>query len=329
MSSRATRVIEVSDPPSARHVCIDARHAGQRIDNFLLGRLKGVPRAHVYRILRRGEVRANKGRVRPDYRLKSGDVVRIPPLRHVEPAIATPTGGALRLIRDAILFEDAGLLVLDKPSGMAVHGGSGQRYGVIEALRALRPDAPYLELVHRLDRETSGCLIIAKKRSVLRVLHEGLRQHRLDKRYLLLVGGEWRGRGRKVEMELRKNTLRSGERVVRQDPTGKPSITHLRPLAVARGVSLLEARILTGRTHQIRVHAAASGHPVAGDDKYGDRETNRRLHRSGLRRLFLHASSLAFRSDGYALSVTAPLPEELARVSRNLGIDPGGMTGVV
>nr|VFK40214.1 MAG: 23S rRNA pseudouridine955/2504/2580 synthase [Candidatus Kentron sp. TC] len=306
---------------SVQHVRVDARRAGQRIDNFLIGRLKGVPRAHVYRILRRGEVRANKGRVRPDYRLRMGDIVRIPPLRYREASVDAPNAGALGALENAILFEDAGLLVLNKPSGMAAHGGSGQRYGVIEALRALRPDAPYLELVHRLDRETSGCLVIAKKRSALRVLHEGLREHRLDKRYLLLVGGEWRGKGRKIEMELRKNTLRSGERMVRQDATGKPSVTHLRPLGIVHGASLLEARTLTGRTHQIRVHAAASGHPVAGDEKYGDRETNRRIHRLGLRRLFLHASSLEFESERYGLSVAAPLPRELARVLDAMGID--------
>nr|VFK65312.1 MAG: 23S rRNA pseudouridine955/2504/2580 synthase [Candidatus Kentron sp. UNK]VFK71494.1 MAG: 23S rRNA pseudouridine955/2504/2580 synthase [Candidatus Kentron sp. UNK] len=311
-----------SPPPSVQHARIDAGHEGQRIDNFLMGRLKGVPRAHVYRILRRGEARVNKGRIRPDYRLRTGDIVRIPPLRYRESATGAPNAGVLGALENAILFEDAGLLVLDKPSGMAVHGGSGQRYGVIEALRALRPHAPYLELVHRLDRETSGCLVIAKKRSALRVLHEGLREHRLDKRYLLLVGGEWRGKGRKVEMELRKNILSSGERVVRQDATGKPSVTHLRPLAVGQGVSLLEARTLTGRTHQIRVHAATLGHPVAGDEKYGARETNRKMHRLGLRRLFLHASSLAFQSDRYGLSVTAPLPRELARVLNTMGIDP-------
>lgn len=292
-----------------------------------MGHLKGVPRAHVYRILRRGEVRANKGRIRPDYRLQMGDVVRIPPLRYTRTTTHMPAIDALRLIRDAIIHEDVGLLVLNKPSGMAVHGGSGQRYGVIEALRALRPEAPYLELVHRLDRETSGCLIIAKKRSVLRALHEGLRQHRLDKRYLLLVGGQWRGKARRVEMELRKNVLRSGERVVRQDPAGKLSVTHLRPLAVTQTASLLEARTLTGRTHQIRVHAAALGHPVAGDDKYGDREINRRMYRFGLRRLFLHASSLEFEFESRGhLRVMAPLPPELARVLNTVGINDSEFT---
>nr|VFK80471.1 MAG: 23S rRNA pseudouridine955/2504/2580 synthase [Candidatus Kentron sp. SD] len=306
--------------PSVQHVRIDERHAGQRMDNFLIGHLKGVPRAHVYRILRRGEVRVNKGRVRPDYRLRMGDVARIPPVRRREETPTDTSPRVLALIENAILFEDAGLLLLNKPSGMAVHGGSGQRYGVIEALRALRPDAPYLELVHRLDRETSGCLIIAKKRSALRALHEGLRQHRLDKRYLLLAGGKWRGGERKVEMELRKNILRSGERIVRQDPTGKPSVTWLRPLAVLGEASLLEARTITGRTHQIRVHAAALGHPVAGDDKYGDRETNRKMHRLGLRRLFLHAASLKFHAERYGFSATAPLPRELTRVLTTLGI---------
>jgi len=287
------------------------------MDNFLITHLKGVPRTHIYRILRRGEVRVNKGRVRQDYRLRTGDVVRIPPLRRPEPSEDIPPAQRiLRSIDQAIIYEDAGLLILNKPSGMAVHGGSGQRYGVIEALRALRPGAPYLELVHRLDRETSGCLMIAKKRSVLRALHERLRRHQVDKRYLLLVGGQWHGRARKVEMELRKNVLRSGERVVHQDPTGKPSVTHLRPLAVNRNASLLEARLQTGRTHQIRVHAASLGHPVAGDEKYGDKTLNRDMHGLGLRRLFLHATSLRFRLEDThkPLQVTAPLPEELVRV---------------
>nr|VFJ95161.1 MAG: ribosomal large subunit pseudouridine synthase C [Candidatus Kentron sp. H]VFJ96018.1 MAG: ribosomal large subunit pseudouridine synthase C [Candidatus Kentron sp. H]VFK02112.1 MAG: ribosomal large subunit pseudouridine synthase C [Candidatus Kentron sp. H] len=306
-------------------LAIDTGHAGQRIDNFLIGRLKGVPRTHIYRILRRGEVRVNKGRIRPDYRLQAGDVVRVPPLRYASPSTADdipPEEKVLRRIQEAIIHEDAGLLVLNKPAGMAVHGGSGQRYGVIEALRALRPEAPYLELVHRLDRETSGCLMIAGKRSVLRTLHEGLRQHQVDKRYLLLVAGPWQGKGRRVEMGLRKNVLRSGERVVRQETGGKTSATHFRPLAVSPRASLLSAKTLTGRTHQIRVHATALGHPVAGDDKYGDRAFNREMHRRGLNRLFLHAASLdfRFRDTGKRLHVTSPLPEELARVLDVVGL---------
>nr|VFJ46382.1 MAG: ribosomal large subunit pseudouridine synthase C [Candidatus Kentron sp. DK] len=315
-------------PTHVRQLTIDATHAGQRIDNYLITLLKGVPRTHIYRILRRGEVRVNKGRIRQDYRLRGDDVVRIPPLRlgASSGADTPPADGVLARIQNAILHEDAGLLVLDKPSGMAVHGGSGQRYGIIEALRALRPDAPYLELVHRLDRETSGCLMIAKKRSVLRTLHEALRQHRIDKRYLLLVQGAWQGREEKVEMALRKNTLRSGERMVNQDPEGKPSATYFRPLAVTETASLLEARIVTGRTHQVRVHAASLGYPVAGDDKYGDRAFNREMAQRGLRRLFLHARALRLwpEVDGERLRVEAPLPRELTQVLAAVGLEAPG-----
>nr|VFK33227.1 MAG: 23S rRNA pseudouridine955/2504/2580 synthase [Candidatus Kentron sp. MB]VFK35798.1 MAG: 23S rRNA pseudouridine955/2504/2580 synthase [Candidatus Kentron sp. MB]VFK76364.1 MAG: 23S rRNA pseudouridine955/2504/2580 synthase [Candidatus Kentron sp. MB] len=310
--------------PPVQTISIDERNVDQRIDNFLIAHLKGVPRTHIYRILRRGEVRANKGRVRPDYRLQMGDVVRIPPVRHAQRTDPLPTSAReVSQLQDAILFEAPGLLVLDKPAGMAVHGGSGQRYGVIEALRALRPNAPYLELAHRLDRETSGCLIIAKKRSMLRRLQEGLRQHQLDKRYLLLVQGRWRGKGRRVEIALEKNILRSGERMVRPSDTGKSSVTHFQPIVVSRQASLLEARTITGRTHQIRVHATASGHPVAGDEKYGERKFNREMRRYGLDRLFLHASSLDFPFEGEQanLHARAPLPQELAQLLRNLGME--------
>nr|VFJ57757.1 MAG: 23S rRNA pseudouridine955/2504/2580 synthase [Candidatus Kentron sp. FM]VFJ61625.1 MAG: 23S rRNA pseudouridine955/2504/2580 synthase [Candidatus Kentron sp. FM]VFK14953.1 MAG: 23S rRNA pseudouridine955/2504/2580 synthase [Candidatus Kentron sp. FM] len=320
---------------SAQYLSIDANHAGQRMDNFLITHLKGVPRSHIYRVLRKGEVRVNKGRIRPDYRLQAGDVVRIPPLRCAlssgGPSSAAdhppPAGKVLDRVREAIIYEGAGLLVLDKPAGMAVHGGSGQHYGLIEALRALRPEAPYLELVHRLDRETSGCLMIARKRSVLRTLHEALRQHRIDKRYLLLVAGQWQGKGQKIEGGLRKNVLRSGERVVHEDPAGKPSVTHLRPLAIGPLASLLEARIVTGRTHQIRVHAASLGYSVAGDEKYGDRAFNREMHRLGLRRLFLHAAALRFRfpDTGERLHVTAPLPQALTRVLDTIGLNRTGL----
>lgn len=312
-------------PPAVQHPVVDADHAGQRIDNFLITRLKGVPRTHIYRILRRGEVRVNKGRIRPDYRLRTGDVIRIPPLRCPLPSEENghlPDDKILDRLRDSILHEDAGLLVLNKPTGMAVHGGSGQHYGVIEALRALWPAAPYLELVHRLDRETSGCLMIARKRSMLRALHEELRQHRVDKRYLLLVAGRWHGGARKAEAPLRKSVLSAGERVVRQDPEGKPSITHFRPLAIGDAASLLEARILTGRTHQVRVHATSLGHPAAGDDKYGDRAFNREMRQVGLRRLFLHAASLGVRLEktGEWLRINAPLPQELMRVLEAVGL---------
>ena len=296
---------------------ISADLAGQRLDNYLLNRLKGAPRSLIYRIVRRGEVRGNKGRIRPEYRLKAGDTVRIPPVK-LPPRNAVPRPGAqvLRLLEAAILYEDDRLLILNKPSGLAVHGGSGLSYGVIEGLRALRPQAPYLELVHRLDRDTSGCLLIAKKRSALRRLHELLRSNRMDKRYLALVKGPWRGGERQVTAPLLKNILRSGERMVRVDAAGKPASSVFRPLAISKTASLVEVKLETGRTHQVRVHAASLGQPIAGDDKYGDDDFNRRMREVGLKRLFLHAQALRFQlAEGEApLEVRAPLDDELKQV---------------
>lgn len=311
---------------TARELTIDEHHAGQRIDNFLMARLKGLPRTRIYRILRKGEVRVNKGRIRQHYRLKHGDVVRIPPLRLSPPAAPQEPAAALReRIEACILFEDRGLIVLDKPSGIAVHGGSGRSHGIIEALRAARGERHYLELVHRLDKETSGCLMIAKRRSVLTALHGALREGKVRKRYLVLVQGRWRGGARDVDAALRRNVLRSGERVVRVDASGKAGRTRFVPLASGQAATLLEALPFTGRTHQIRVHAAAAGHAVAGDAKYGDRDFNRRMREQGLRRLFLHAASLGFVNPGDRARVTveAPLPPDLARVLANLGLDEG------
>ena len=298
------------------HVEILEAVAGQRLDNFLLGRLKGVPKSHVYRLLRKGEVRVNKGRAKPDYRLEAGDVVRLPPVRRPEPGVP-PAGGrsaGLRL-EDRILHEDGRLIVLDKPSGIAVHGGSGLSHGVIEALRAARPEAPYLELVHRLDRETSGCLLIAKRRSTLRALHELLREGRVEKRYLALVRGAWELGEVRLEDRLRKTT-RAGERVVTVDEGGKAAASIFRPVEIGAVASLLEVRIVTGRTHQVRVQAAEAGHPLAGDDRYGDREFNRRMKGLGLRRLFLHAASVGWEdpASGEWRLYSAPLPDELRAV---------------
>lgn len=301
---------------------IDSQHVGQRIDNFLTTYLKGVPRSFIYRVLRRGEVRVNKGRIKPTYRLQEGDWVRIPPLRRGEPAAAAPGPAKhlLELLNHRILYEDEGILVLDKPSGIAVHGGSGISFGVIEILRAARPQAPFLELVHRLDRDTSGCLIIAKKRSALRHIHELLREDGMDKRYLALLQGEWRGGERRVTAPLRKNVLQSGERVVRVVDDGKPSQTLFRPLRRWAGATLVEARPLTGRTHQIRVHAAHLKQPIAGDDKYGNSEFNRAMQDKGLRRLFLHAAGLRFTTAaGRSIEVTAPLDPPLQQVLDALG----------
>jgi len=306
--------------PAVQYLQIAKEAAGQRLDNFLLTQLKGVPKSHVYRLLRKGEVRVNKGRARPDYRLAWGDVVRLPPVRR--PEAGAPTAGdrsaGLRL-EDHIIHEDDRVIVLDKPSGIAVHGGSGLSRGVIEALRAARPDAPYLELVHRLDRETSGCLLIAKRRSTLRALHELLREGRVEKRYLALVKGRWELGQVRLEDRLRKS-VRGGERMVTVDDSGKAAASIFRPVEIGAAASLLEVRIMTGRTHQIRVQAAEAGHPLAGDDRYGDRDYNRRMKGLGLNRLFLHAASIGWEDpkSGEWRLYSTPLPEELAEVVSRL-----------
>jgi 23S rRNA pseudouridine955/2504/2580 synthase len=295
---------------------IHAEQAGQRIDNFLVKVLKGVPKTLVYRILRKGEVRVNKGRIKPDYRLKEGDVVRIPPLRLSEPDKTTPGQRTLQRVREAIIHEDDVLLILNKPSGIAVHGGSGISYGIIEALRALRPEAPFLELVHRLDRDTSGCLIIAKRRSALRNLHEQMRGDRMEKRYLALLKGQWKGGEKRVDAPLRKNILKSGERMVEVSPEGKPALSLFTPDTIYKGATLVSVKLITGRTHQVRVHARYLGMPIAGDDKYGDDEFNAAMKQLGLKRLFLHAHRLGFEHPrtGERFQISAPLPDELTQV---------------
>ncbi len=307
-------------PTKARIVEVDGERAGQRIDNFLLACLKGVPKSRVYRMLRKGEVRVNKGRIKASYRLQSGDAVRIPPVRMAEAAApVNPGERVLKRIDAGIIAEEKGFLLLNKPPGIAVHGGSGLNYGIIEALRVLRPEAPYLELVHRLDRDTSGCLLIAKRRSILRELHRLLREGEVDKRYLALVKGQWQGGERHVDAPLLKNTLRSGERVVTVSSEGKSAVSIFRPITVFAQASLVEVRLLTGRTHQIRVHAASIGHPIAGDEKYGDAEFDRKMKKYGVRRLFLHARSLGFSLCGLdeqapIQQFTAPLGDELETV---------------
>ncbi len=305
---------------AVRMVEVDEGSAGQRIDNFLLKTLKGVPKTRIYRILRKGEVRVNKKRIKPDYRLNLGDLVRIPPVTMSDkPAPARPADRVLKQLTDSILYEDEGLLVLNKPSGLAVHGGSGLAYGVIEGLWALRPEARFLELAHRLDRDTSGCLVIAKKRSVLRAFHELLREGGMDKIYLALVMGRWKGGGKRVDAPLRKNELKSGERVVRVSKDGKPSSTIFTPVTLYNGCSLMRVKLLTGRTHQVRVHAQYSGHPIAGDDKYGDDGFNREMAGQGLKRLFLHAAELHFTLPEHGtVHVEAPLDESLQNLLTNL-----------
>ena len=307
--------------PGVQFLEVNDANAGQRIDNFLLRELKGVPKSHIYRILRRGEVRVNKGRVKAVYRLKDGDRVRIPPIRVTEQAtlVSPPPALALRL-EQAVVYEDERFLVLNKPSGMAVHGGSGMAFGVIEALRAIRPEARHLELVHRLDRDTSGCLLISKRNGALRTLHDLMRRNQVDKRYLALLAGSWRRGSQVVQVPLRKNTLQSGERVVRVAADGKPAETRFHRLQRFARATLVEVDLLTGRTHQIRVHSAWLGSPVLGDDKYGDAEANKWARDLGLRRLFLHAHSLRFCWPGEKTlrEYTAPLPDELQGFLKNL-----------
>jgi len=296
--------------PAVRWIEVDEGGAGQRIDNFLVARLKGVPKSHVYRIVRSGEVRVNSGRVEASHRLVLGDRVRVPPIR----VAAEPEGASTaKPIELAILFEDEHILAVDKPSGLAVHGGSGIAHGVIERLRATRPQARFLELVHRLDRETSGVLLLAKKRSALTAMHAELRERDFDKRYLAAVAGRWRDEKRRVRVSLRKYLTREGERRVAVDDDGQDAETVFRLLSRGPEASLLEAELLTGRTHQIRVHLAHLGHPVLGDDKYGDFELNKRLKHEGLKRMFLHAAEVTFThpASGKRVTLRSPLPPDL------------------
>lgn len=305
----------------AQVVEVDPEIAGQRLDNFLLGRLKGAPRSLVYRLLRTGQVRVNGGRAKPETRLAGGDRVRIPPLRLPEPEapVAAP-GALLQRLADAIVYEDRHVLVLDKPSGLAAHGGSGVRHGAIEAMRELRPQLR-LELVHRLDRDTSGILLFAKTRAALLALQAQLREGRADKRYLALLAGRLQPSPFRVEAALRKQVLQGGERMVQVAADGKPSISVFSASQRLPGATLAEVRIETGRTHQIRVHARHIRHPVAGDEKYGDPAFNAAMKAHGLRRLFLHAASLRLHGPGgedYLFH--APLPPELCSVVDRLAV---------
>ena len=302
-------------------VTIDPDLEGQRIDNYLRTFLKGVPKSLIYRILRKGEVRVNKKRVKPDYKLQANDELRIPPVRVSEPTDLPSTKlNKVSSLENHILYEDDCLIVLNKPSGTAVHGGSGLSFGVIEALRALRPQQKFLELVHRLDRDTSGCLLIAKKRSALKNLHEQLRDRKVDKRYQALVAGEWPVDRFKVKASLLKNTLKSGERVVLVNDEGKPSETRYRILESFNQATLVEASPITGRTHQIRVHCLHAGHPIAADNRYGDKDFDHRTQNIGLKRLFLHAHSLAFihPNTEERVSYKAPLEPSLISVLKRL-----------
>ncbi|WP_343057401.1 23S rRNA pseudouridine(955/2504/2580) synthase RluC [Microbulbifer rhizosphaerae] len=303
-------------PGSVQFLTVPEELAGQRIDNFLQARLKGVPRSRIYRILRKGEVRVNKGRVKAEYRLQAGDVVRVPPVRTAAQAPAPVAGDQLRrLVEQSILYDADGLLVIDKPAGLAVHGGSGVRLGLIEILRQMFPQSPFMELVHRLDRDTSGAIMVARKRSVLLHAQTELRAGRVGKSYLALAAGKWpRGR-RLVEAPLRKNTLKSGERMVSVDPSGKDSETRFQVLERFRGATLVSAEPVTGRTHQIRVHAQFVGCPLAGDAKYAPDEVNCAFREQGLKRLFLHSARVSCSlPGGEKVSIEAALPEELESV---------------
>ena len=307
-------------PPQVQLVTISDEEAGQRIDNFLLRICKGVPKSHIYRVLRSGEVRVNKGRIDQTYRLLEGDVVRIPPVRLAEKAVKVVPGAEFR-----ILLEDSHMLVIDKPSGVAVHGGSGVSYGVIEQLRASRPDAKFLELVHRLDRDTSGILLLAKKRSALTNLHEQIREGLLDKRYYVLVHGDWQNARQHIRLALHKYNAPDGERRVRVQADGMASHTIFNLVQKYQDYALLEAELKTGRTHQIRVHLSSSGFAIAGDDKYGDFALNRALlksdgSRAALKRMFLHAHQITFThpESGQQVKLNATLPQECKQFLNSL-----------
>ncbi|MCW8924046.1 MAG: RluA family pseudouridine synthase [Gammaproteobacteria bacterium] len=310
-----------SDRQSARIVQIDANHAGQRIDNFLMTQLKGVPRSHIYQLLRSGQVRVNSGRKKPLYKLKLDDKVRIPPARINNDNQATIPDSVIRLIEESVLFENDDLMVINKPSGIAVHSGSGLAFGVIEALKQKQPEQ-FLELAHRLDRETSGCLLIAKNRNTLTWLHKLLRDETgkgIGKYYLALVTGQWQGMNT-IDAPLKKS-MRGGEHMVEVNKEGQHAISHFETKKIYNQYTLVEVKIETGRTHQIRVHAAHAGHPVAGDKKYGDSKSNQAIKKLGLKRLFLHAARIelpASSPNNKALTIEAPLSDELQNVLKNL-----------
>jgi len=318
MNSPATSLPSPRGPKSPLTLrTVTSEEAGQRIDNFLMRHFKTVPRSRVYRLLRKGEVRVNRKRVDAEYRIQAGDEVRLPPVRiEADAEPGRPSSSLLELIERAVIFQDRHLLVIDKPAGVAVHGGSGMSFGVIEALRASRPRET-LELVHRLDRDTSGCLAVARDRSTLTSLHALIRTGGMHKTYLALVSGSWQLGTKRIDAPLATDNRQHGERHVRVASAGKESVSVFKPVQFFGSLAtLMEVDIPTGRTHQIRVHAAFAGHPLLGDDKYGDRARNADLKSHGLKRIFLHAQTLAFEwpGSGVPFHVSAPLPEELAAV---------------
>ena len=300
----------IHDAP--RLITVDEFSIGQRLDNYLVKQLKGVPKSHIYRIIRKGEVRVNKGRKKADYRLISEDIIRIPPIRTSTTVAVKPSDNLLETLNNSILFEDKGLLIINKPHGMAVHGGSGVTIGIIEALKSQYKET--IELVHRLDRATSGCLILAKKRSVLKALHEQLFNHQLEKRYIALVKNSWSKKRHTVDAPIYQNSRNS---VI--DSKGKESLSHFHPLKNFQiddfSASLVDVVIETGRTHQIRVHAKYAEHPLAQDNKYGDPNFDKLMKKKGLNRLFLHAKAITFTNPmtNEIQKISAPLPDDLEK----------------
>lgn len=305
---------------SVQFISLSEEESGQRLDNFLLRTLSGVPKTRIYKAIRKGEVRVNKGRAKPETKLASGDMIRIPPLdvAEVSEPAAIPDRWFKR-IANSIVYDDKNLIVLNKPTGLAVHGGSGVTFGLIESLRQIFPNQRYLELVHRLDRDTSGLIMVAKRAATLRELHQLLRGDGVDKRYLALVHGKWPAHRVRVEASLAKSGLSSGERVVRVSAEGRRSVTDFRVVERFSGATLIEAKPITGRTHQIRVHAQHAGHPIMGDPKYASEDQLLFARSTGLKRLFLHAHQLGFKLDGKRYTFEAPLDLELQKVCESLG----------
>ncbi|MDC1093717.1 23S rRNA pseudouridine(955/2504/2580) synthase RluC [Porticoccus sp.] len=299
---------------TVKFVEITSEHSDQRIDNYLFTLLKGVPKSRIYRIIRKGEIRINGSRIKPDYKLNEGDKIRIPPVRIAErEAFILPSKKLQYSLEKNILYEDDALLVLNKPSGLAVHGGSGIKLGLIEALRLIRPKTDYFELVHRIDRETSGCLIVAKKRSSLRYLQEQMRSKRISKVYRALATGKWPRGMKRIDLPLMAFEQKTGEKIVRVNPKGKKSVTIFSVMKRYRNFTLLEALLETGRTHQIRVHAQHIGCPLAGDNKYGLDDINKDIRKSGLKRMFLHALKIGFSLPcGKNIFIEAPMPSDLS-----------------
>ena len=308
---------------SVKFITASSEDAGQRVDNFLMRHYRNVPKTLIYRIIRKGEVRVNKGRVKQTTRIQEGDLIRIPPIRTPEKMEVKIPAGQLERMEQAILYEDADLMVINKPSGVAVHGGSGVQFGLIEVMRELRPLAKRMELVHRLDRETSGCILLAKKASILKALHEQIREDKMVKEYLALLSAHWPKGKQKIDLPLLKNTLQSGERMVVIDQSGKPSVSFFKVKQHFKEVDLVTVRLKTGRTHQIRVHAQSQGCSIVGDDKYGDKSVNKSFAKLGMRRLALHAQFLTFthpgkEGDQAVIKIEAPLHQDFEGIIQYL-----------